>query len=47
MADGVVLFRSRGDASVLPIPYLPSLVQAGRSLLFSCIPHPYIWCSHM
>lgn len=47
MADGVVVFGSRGDAGVLPVPYISSLVQAGRPLLLFSIPHPYIWRTHM
>ena len=47
MADGVVLFGSRGDAGLLPVSCVSSLVQAGCSLFLSSLPYPHIWCPSM
>lgn len=47
MADGAVLFGSCCDTGLLPIPRVPSLVQAGCSLFLSGLPHPHIRCSYL
>jgi hypothetical protein len=47
VADGAVLFGSCGDAGLLPVPRVSSLVQAGCSLFVPSFPHPHLWCPYM